>query len=222
MIIKIKTSYFRSIFFFVIVRSLTAQNLTILHTNDLHAQYLPLKSGKSPTGGMEALDALVRRESNGRTLLLDAGDFQTGTLVSRLNENGVTGGGMVAMMNLLGFRASVPGNHEFDEGSQNLKRMEAMADFDLLAANLEKDGRPFLEKTHTVATVGGIRVGIIGLVSGKMDKLVPAEKRDRDGNRGSRRRGPAAHPSPRFNDGPDRPADASGVPRRQPAGVRRA
>jgi 2',3'-cyclic-nucleotide 2'-phosphodiesterase (5'-nucleotidase family) len=29
-----------------------------------------------------------------------------------------------------------------------------------------------------VVTVGGIRVGIIGLVSGKMDKLVPAEKRD--------------------------------------------
>jgi 5'-nucleotidase / UDP-sugar diphosphatase len=166
-----------AIFFLAVVQPAASQNLTILHTNDLHAQYLPLKSGKSITGGMEALDALIRRERNGHTILLDAGDFQTGTLVSRLDENGVTGGGMVAMMNLLGVSASVPGNHEFDNGSRNLKAMEAAADFDLLAANLEKDGRPFLEKTHTVVTVGGIRVGIIGLVSGKLDRLVFAEKR---------------------------------------------
>lgn len=159
------------------IQSTAARNLTILYTNDLHAQYLPLKSGKSRTGGMEALYETVLRERNAGTILLDAGDFQTGTLVSRLDENGATGGGMVAMMNLLGVRASVPGNHEFDNGSKNLKRMEAVADFELLAANLTKDGGLLLEKASTVVTAGGVRVGIIGLVSGKIEKLVFEEKR---------------------------------------------
>ena len=160
------------------VSSAFSQILTLLHTNDLHAQYLPLKSGKSRTGGMEALYETVLHECNASTILLDAGDFQTGTLVSSLDENGVTGGGMVAMMNLLGVRASVPGNHEFDKGWRNLKAMEAVAGFGLLAANLSKGGRPFLQKTHLAVTAGGVRVGIIGLVSGKMDRLVFAGKRN--------------------------------------------
>ncbi len=159
------------------IPSVAGQDLTLLYTNDLHAQYLPLKSGKSQTGGMEALYETVLRERNDGTILLDAGDFQTGTLVSRLDEGGATGGGMVAMLNLLGVRASVPGNHEFDSGLKNLKRMEAMADFELLAANLTKDDGLLLDKASTVITAGGVRVGLIGLVSGKMDRLVFEEKR---------------------------------------------
>ena len=140
-----------------------AQKLTIFYVNDLHAQYLPLKSGNSQMGGMEALYELVRRERNDHTILLDGGDHETGTLLSILPIDGVRGGGMIGMMNLIGFCASVIGNHEFDNGWQNLKRMQGLADFDILSANLFQEGRLFAEKAYAIYTVNGLKVGVIGL-----------------------------------------------------------
>jgi 5'-nucleotidase / UDP-sugar diphosphatase len=140
-----------------------AENLTILYTNDLHAQYIPLKSGNSQTGGMEALYELVRQESNDHTLILDGGDHETGTLLSILPVDGARGGGMIRMMNLIGFRASVIGNHEFDNGWRNLKRLEELADFDILSANLFREGRLFADRAYAIYTVNGLKVGVIGL-----------------------------------------------------------
>jgi len=140
-----------------------AQNLTIFYVNDLHAQYIPLKSGNSQTGGMEALYELVRRERNDHTLMLDGGDYETGTLLSVLSVDGVRGGGVIRMMNLIGFRASVIGNHEFDNGWQNLKRMQKLANFDILSANLFQEGRLFADKAYAIYTVNGLKVGVIGL-----------------------------------------------------------
>jgi 2',3'-cyclic-nucleotide 2'-phosphodiesterase (5'-nucleotidase family) len=141
----------------------TAWNLTLLHTNDLHGQYLSWFSGREQIGGMEALFAAVAAERNGHTLLLDGGDHQTGTLLSHLSVDGTRGGGMVRLMDLLGVAASAVGNHEFDSGFENLGRLAELARFDMLAANLSLDGRLFPEKAYAVYVVGGVRVGVIGL-----------------------------------------------------------
>jgi 5'-nucleotidase / UDP-sugar diphosphatase len=160
-------------------RTSSTQSLTILHVNDLHGQYLGRASGKSGrAGGMEALFETVRRERNDHSLLLDAGDFQTGTLISRLDDAGAAGGGMVKMMNLLGITASVPGNHEFDKGWENLLRMQTIAGFDLLAANLTKNGALFPGKSCITVKVNGLSVAVVGLVSGNLEKLVFEKYRD--------------------------------------------
>jgi 5'-nucleotidase / UDP-sugar diphosphatase len=166
-------------FLFTFVHRGSAQNLTLLYTNDLHAQYIPLKSGNSQTGGMEALYELVQRERNDHTLLLDGGDHETGTLLSILSVDGVRGGGMIRMMNLIGFRASVIGNHEFDNGWQNLKRMQDLAGFDMLSANLFREGKLFAGKAYAIHAVNGLEVGVIGLSSEDLYSLTYPPNLDR-------------------------------------------
>jgi 5'-nucleotidase/UDP-sugar diphosphatase len=149
--------------FITSIQFASAQNLTLLYTNDLHAQYIPLKSANSQTGGMEALYELVRQERRDHTLLLDGGDHETGTLLSILPIDGARGGGMIRMMNLIGFRGSVIGNHEFDNGWRNLKSMQGLADFDFLSANLFQENRLFADKAYAIHAVNGLKVGVIGL-----------------------------------------------------------
>lgn len=148
-----------------------SRRVTILHTNDMHSQYVPSDS-RGGGGGLEALDAVVRSQTDERTLLLDAGDNQTGTLLSRLTVDGAAGGGMVKLMNRIGYRAWAPGNHDFDEGWQNLLRLKDLAAFDLLSANLTRDGVLFTGKAFAVYDVGGVKTGVIGLTSEELYSLV--------------------------------------------------
>lgn len=152
-------------------RTEPGRRVTILHTNDMHGQYIP-SDRRGGGGGLEALDAVIRSQADGRTLLLDAGDNQTGTLLSRLTVDGAAGGGMVRLMNAIGYRAACPGNHDFDEGWQNLLRLKELAAFDLLSANLTRDGALFTGKAYAIVDVGGVKTGIIGLTSEDLYSLV--------------------------------------------------
>jgi 5'-nucleotidase/UDP-sugar diphosphatase len=65
------------------------------------------------------------------------------------------------VMNAMGFDAMVVGNHEFDFGLQVLQKIISQAAFPVLGANVE--GFPPL-KPFVIETVGGVRVGLIGVV----------------------------------------------------------
>jgi 2',3'-cyclic-nucleotide 2'-phosphodiesterase (5'-nucleotidase family) len=162
----------RILFFLIVFSSfLPAQTITILHTNDMHCQYTPApatwvqKEPKPMIGGMTALEYYVRteREKNQPVLLLDAGDIMTGTPIAKISREGVLGGGFMDMMNLIGYNAMSIGNHEFDEGQENLKKLIDLAHFDVLSANLYKNEVLLTQKPYAVYTVGSVRVGVIGL-----------------------------------------------------------
>ncbi|HEV8538524.1 MAG TPA: hypothetical protein VGR15_06335, partial [Bacteroidota bacterium] len=78
------------------------KSLTILHTNDIHAAFLPheafwVKSTPKPmVGGFEELwwkvDSI--RKAKGAILMLDGGDVMTGTPISEIDYNGSTGGAL--------------------------------------------------------------------------------------------------------------------------------
>ncbi len=145
--------------------------ITLLHTNDMHAQYAAAPavwvqgSPKPLVGGIVALDYFVRkqRELYPHSLLLDAGDFSTGTMLSRIEYNGAYNGAFVEMMNLVGYDAATLGNHEFDEGQENMKKLIELARFDVLSANLTINGKPAAEP-YRIYRVGNLRVGVIGLI----------------------------------------------------------
>jgi 5'-nucleotidase/UDP-sugar diphosphatase len=65
-------------------------------------------------------------------------------------------------MNAMGFDVMVAGNHEFDFGQEVLKKRIAEANFPVLGANVH--GFPAL-KPFIIKEVGGIKVGIIGVVT---------------------------------------------------------
>jgi 2',3'-cyclic-nucleotide 2'-phosphodiesterase (5'-nucleotidase family) len=156
--------------------------LTILHTNDMHAQYLPheatwVKSAPHPLiGGFvrlaEVLDSL--REAHRSTVTLDAGDVMTGNPISDRPFKGAQGGLLIDFMNQLGYDAWSPGNHEFDISQANMRALVHAAAFPSLAANLaDSTGEQYDGTTpYTILNRGGLRIGVIGLISQRLSSLV--------------------------------------------------
>ena len=163
-----------------------AVDVQLLSINDFHGNLAPpgtltLPGGvRTPAGGAEYLathiDAL--RKQNRNTLVVSAGDnIGASPLVSGLFHDEPT----IEAFNAMGVDISSVGNHEFDEGSAELLRMQdggchpvdgcqdgdgfAGADFDYLAANVTDDdtGKP-LFRPYEIRRVGGVKVGFIGVV----------------------------------------------------------
>jgi len=111
-------------------------DVTILHTNDVHAHYDPFEPwGEVMQGGVAHLATAVAdiRGDERNVLLLDAGDQFQGTLFFT-----VGGASVVAdVMNAVGYDAMCVGNHEFDSGSATLAELIAQADFPVLSANVD-------------------------------------------------------------------------------------
>lgn len=136
--------------------------LVILHTNDTHSHMDPLRDG---TGGIieraAFVDSVRKSEGAGKVLLLHAGDFNQGTTYySQLH-----GELEVNMVNAMKYDAVALGNHEFDDGIENLtervRRIECpvvCANLDLSSFELGKYVTPY-----TIINRGGMKIGIIGL-----------------------------------------------------------
>jgi len=137
--------------------------VTILHTNDLHAQVEPLTARGLTLGGYARQATLIKRfrERDPNPVLLCAGDTFQGTLYFNVYE----GLADVVFMNLVGYQAMAVGNHEFDRGPAALARFASLAAFPLLAANLDLSSEPSLAsllRPWEVLQVGGDRIGVIG------------------------------------------------------------
>lgn len=164
--------------------SLYAQpkTVTILHTNDMHANFIPheafwIKETPKPlVGGFNelsfAVDSLRKIKSN--LLLVDAGDLMTGNPVTEYDYKGAQGGVLFEMMNRLGYEAWTPGNHDFDISQDNLRKLIAIAKFPVVSANLVKSGGgfPVNNKEYTIIEKNGVRIGIIGVITEGLYNLV--------------------------------------------------
>jgi 2',3'-cyclic-nucleotide 2'-phosphodiesterase (5'-nucleotidase family) len=136
------------------------RSLTILHSNDLHAQLTPTVDGQ---GGFAYLAAEVRRQRAGCStcIYLSAGDLVQGTPVSTIFH----GDPVYQLANLMGFDAGTLGNHEFDYGWKAIQGFARIAHFPLLSANTQSpDGHYLTGRGYVIRNIGGIRIAIIGLV----------------------------------------------------------
>lgn len=148
--------------------------LTILHTNDMHAGFIPhqafwIRSTPKPmVGGFNELTYAVDsiRGTKDATLLLDAGDVMTGNPISDMEYEGAQGGALFEMMNRIGYDASCPGNHDLDISQDNLRALVHIAKFPSLSANLvDNDGKfPVGNKDYIIIERGGLKIGIFGLM----------------------------------------------------------
>ena len=146
--------------------------LVILHTNDEHGWLEP--HGEEPVGGAAAVMGYWRElegVGEGAHLILSSGDNWTGPSISTCLD----GESMVDVMNELGYRASVLGNHEVDFGRQALLDRVGEASFPYLGANVydRATGEPWEAlEPYVIEEVGGVRVAIIGLAPPDMEELV--------------------------------------------------
>ncbi len=118
----------KALFFFAVILSNTlfAQDLVILHTNDIHnhinglapeTEYTPLVNDNDPTlGGFSRLAGYFNSEKEkygNKLLVVNAGDFSMGTLFQTLEADE---GFQLNLMKRIGFEYVALGNHEFDFG----------------------------------------------------------------------------------------------------------
>jgi 5'-nucleotidase/UDP-sugar diphosphatase len=151
------------------------KTLTILHTNDIHAAFLPHEAGwvqatpKPMVGGIGELAWMVDsvRKVKTNNIFLDGGDVMTGTPISEFDYKGGTGGALFQMMNLIGYDAWTIGNHDLDISQDNLKKLTDIATFQTVSANLTDSagGFPLHNKPYVILNKAGLRIGIIGLMS---------------------------------------------------------
>lgn len=145
-------------------------NLKIIHMNDLHGHLNPVvdktTSPASTNGGAAYFGAMILREKAANpqgAILLSAGDMFQGTPIS----NVFRGKPVTEIMNYLGFDAMALGNHEFDWGWPELRKIESEARFPYLAANLaNKDGSAVRGiKKAIYLERKSIKVAVIGIIT---------------------------------------------------------
>ncbi|MFD3004411.1 bifunctional metallophosphatase/5'-nucleotidase [Thermus tengchongensis] len=151
-------------------RAQGAFTLTLVHTNDTHAHLEPMEltlSGKKVrVGGVAQRIAFFDRLRAGRKnlLFLDAGDVFQGTLYF----NQYRGLADRYFMHRALYRVMALGNHEFDLGPGPLAEFLKGARFKVVSANVGVEREPRLKglfSPYAVVTVGGEKVGVIGLTT---------------------------------------------------------
>jgi 5'-nucleotidase len=154
-------------------------NLQILAINDFHGNIATSSGSFGGTGRADflATNIAAREAEADNSIFVSAGDLiGASPLISALFHDEPT----IEAMNLLGLDINGVGNHEFDEGPEELLRMAhggshpvdgdldgdgfAGADFEFLAANVVVDatGEP-LFPAYTVKNFQGVKVAFIGM-----------------------------------------------------------
>ncbi len=135
---------------------LSAAELTILQTTDLH--------GTENTA--ELLDIIKQeRHSDPELLLIDCGDLTQGTESAARNH----GLNMIGFLNQAEYDIFVPGNHDFDYGADVfLKNMKNLTGTQVLAGNLKNGNQYFY--AWKLFERKNLRIAVIGIVPPYLDQ----------------------------------------------------
>lgn len=142
--------------FVALTVSAERKELHILSANDMHAAI-----ENFPRLGYVA-DSL--RALYPDLLILSGGDNRSGDPINDMFE--IPAYPMVALMNQVGFHATVVGNHEFDSNQYGLARLIGLSTFPTLCANMEPDAKFNMHvKPYQIFDCGGISVGVLGITA---------------------------------------------------------
>ena len=137
--------------------------VTVLHTNDVHGRMV--EDDRNGVIGDALLSGIVNDyRSKGTTLVFDSGDSFQGLPIS----NSSKGEDMATVMNAVGYDAMTVGNHEFDFGLDQLRRLSIQINFPIITSNVYVNGvRLFQPSTIVDKTPGvdGDEVVVIGVTT---------------------------------------------------------
>ena len=152
------------------------QKFTILHSNDMHGDFLAEVAGESGEliGGLALLSGYINkvRSEEANVLYVIAGDMVQGSLI----DSEYKGISTIEIMNYLSPDVVTLGNHELDYGLEHLLFLERMANFPIVNANLYiKKYHKRLMMPHKILKKAGFDILFIGIIT---DKVMDSISRD--------------------------------------------
>ena len=153
------------------------KQLTILHSNDMHGDFLTEQKDGIETGGLVRLSGYVQNErlKNPNTIYAVAGDFFRGSIIDRE----YLGLSTIDLINILRPDVATVGNHEIDYGLAHLLFLEKCAEFPIINANLYVTlNHSRLFQPHIVIERNGLKILFIGILtelviaSAKTEKVI--------------------------------------------------
>ncbi|MBU3812384.1 MAG: metallophosphoesterase, partial [Candidatus Niameybacter stercoravium] len=145
--------------------------LTILGTSDMHGNLTSwsYEANKDYANSGFARTATLVKETkaqNSNTLVIDNGDTIQGTILTDdlYNSDLTKPNPVMDIMNVIGYDSMTLGNHEFNFGTEMIRKIEKEADFPILSTNtyVKETGENFVTP-YIVKEVGDVKVGILGL-----------------------------------------------------------
>ncbi len=140
------------------------KKLTILHSNDLHGDFLAENIDSGLVGGVSMLSGYVHKvkEEEENVIYAIAGDMFRGSII----DSEYKGLSTIEIMNLLTPDVATIGNHEVDYGLEHLLFIEKCANFPIINANmyLTSNGTR-LFTSHLTITIDRIKILFIGILT---------------------------------------------------------
>ena len=151
------------------------KKLTILHSNDMHGDFLPKVVDGKETGGLARLAGYISRMRKERenVIYAIAGDMFRGSII----DSEYQGLSTIDLMNNLMPDVATIGNHEVDYGFAHLLFLEKCAKFPIVNANLfitMNNSRIFTPYLNV--EVGGMKIMFIGILTEEVLASTKSEK----------------------------------------------
>ena len=140
------------------------KTLTLLHSNDLHGDFLAEKVDEKLTGGVSMLSGYISktRKEEKNVLYAISGDRFKGSLIDQ-EYRGIS---TIEIMNLLAPDVVTLGNHEVDYGLAHLLFLEKCAKFPIINANMFlTSNNTRLFNSHKIIEIDGMKIMFIGILT---------------------------------------------------------
>ena len=140
------------------------KKLTLLHSNDMHGDFLAEEVDEQLIGGVSMLSGYVSkvREEEKNSIYCIAGDMFRGSVI----DSEFRGISTIEIMNMLSPDVVTIGNHEIDYGISHLLFLEKCAKVPIINANLHiTTNNARLFKSHHIIEIDGMKILFIGVLT---------------------------------------------------------
>ena len=156
------------------------EEINLIYTTDLHGFLVDdmYFQGGKPRYGLFHIASILRKmkaAENKECIFFDNGDLFAGSLLSlRFASDRRLRNPVISLMNELGCKFSVLGNHEFDFGREYLSKVMKQSKFPWLSANVvKKNGTEMTGHSHYIHTTReGRKLAFIGLTVSETNELI--------------------------------------------------
>ena len=128
------------------------RDILILYTSDVHCA---VDRGWG-YAGVYAVKENLSKSYN--VLLVDDGDAIQGEPIGTMTR----GEAIIDIMNVMGYDAAVPGNHEFDYGVDRFLELAGKANYPYISCNFNKEGELVFEP-WLMKEIGGVKIAFVGV-----------------------------------------------------------